>query len=136
MSNIVEKIKNIKDLGAIKGCSMEQVNEAQKALGIIFPDEYIDYVTAFGCIDFGATEWTGLNINGRLNTVEATKKEMSVNKDFPKDCFVLEETGIDARQIIVNEKGEVFMLQHDRITPICKSISEYLDVCVARNGHL
>ena len=135
MSNIIEKIKNIKDLGSINGCSMDQVIDAQNALGIIFPDEYIDYVTTFGCIDFGSTEWTGLNIKGRLNTVEATKKEMSVNKDFPKGCFVLEETGLDAMQIIVDEKGEVFMLQHDKVTPICNSISEYLDMCIARNKH-
>ena len=133
MSDIVAKIKNIKDVSAIQGCSMEQVLEAQKALGIIFPDEYIDYVTAFGCIDFGATEWTGLNINGRLNTVEATKREMSVNKYFPKGYFVLENTGLDARQIIVNEKGEVFMLQYDKLTFLCKSISEYLDMCIANN---
>lgn len=134
MSKIVEKMKQIKGLNAIKGCSTEQVNEAQKALGIMFPNEYVDYVKAFGCIDFGATEWTGLNIKGRLNTVEATKKEMSVNPDFPKGCFVLENLGIDAKLIIVDQMGKVYLLQYDKKTYYCESISAYLDKCIERNS--
>lgn len=90
---------------AIEGCTKEQIQEAQDALDILFPDEYIDYVKKFGCIDFGSTEWTGLNIKGRLNTVTATKQEMDVNAFFPKGCFVLENLGIDAKRVIVNEKG-------------------------------
>lgn len=134
MSKIVEKMKSIKGLNAIKGCSAEQVIEAQNALDIMFPNEYVDYVKAFGCIDFGATEWTGLNIKGRLNTVDATKKEMSVNPDFPKGFFVLENLGIDAKVIIVDQMGKVFLLQHNKKTHYCDSISEYLDKCIERNS--
>ena len=60
MSNIVDKIKSIKDVSAIKGCTTAQIREAQESLDLVFPDEYIEYVKAFGCIDFGSTEWTGL----------------------------------------------------------------------------
>ncbi len=130
MSNIVDKLKAIPDLNALEGCSVQQVKEAQAELGLIFPDEYVEYVREFGCIDFGATEWTGLNIKGRLNTVDATKKEMSVNANFPNGYFVLENLGIDAKHIIVNEKGEVYLLQYDKKTYLCGSISEYLDMCL------
>lgn len=133
MSNIVEKMKKIPDLSAIKGCSVKQIKDAQNALNIIFPDEYIEYVKAFGCIDFGSTEWTGLNIKGRLNTVDATRQEMSVNPDFPKGFFVLENLGIDAKMAIVNQKGEVYILQYDKKTYLCDSISVYLDKCIERN---
>lgn len=133
MEGIVEKLKGISDLSAIEGCTVEQIREAQDALDIIFPDEYIDYVKEFGCIDFGATEWTGLNIKGRLNTVDATKQEMSVNADFPKGYFILENLGIDAKRVIVNEKGEVYILQYDKKNYLCKSISEYLDMCIEKN---
>ena len=130
MSNIVDKLKAIPDLSALKGCSMQQVEEAQAELGLTFPVEYVEYVREFGCVDFGATEWTGLNIKGRLNTVEATKSEMSVNADFPKGYFVLENLGIDAKRVIVNEKGEVYLLQYEKKTYLCGSISEYLDMCL------
>ena len=133
MSNIIEKMKSIKDLYGIKGCSISQLREAQEQLDLVFPDEYIDYVREFGCIDFGATEWTGLNVKGRLNTVEATKKEKSVNVAFPKGYFVLEDLNIDARKVIVNESGKVFYLQYDKIKFLCDSISENLDICIERN---
>lgn len=133
MLTIVDKLKNITDLCAIKGCSITQVKEAEKELGLIFPDEFVDYVMEFGCIDFGSTEWTGLNIEGRLNTVYATNKEKSINSDFPKGFFVLEDLAIDAKKIIVNEKGEVYLLQYKEISYICKSISEYLDLCIEKN---
>lgn len=133
MTNIVEKMKSIQNLYGIKGCSLAQLREAQEQLGLVFPDEYVDYVREFGCIDFGATEWTGLNIKGRLNTVDATQKEQSVNPAFPKGHFVLEDLNIDARKVIVNESGKVFYLQYDKIECICDSISEYLDVCLERN---
>lgn len=135
MAGIVEKIKGINDLSRSKGCSILQVKEAEKALGLQFPEEYIDYVREFGCIDFGATEWTGLNINGFLNTVTATEKEQKVNASFPIKCFVIEDLNIDAKKVIVDEQGKVFYLQYDKVTPLCNSLSEYLDICVKRNEH-
>lgn len=133
MADIVKKMKSIEDLYGIKGCSIAQIKEAQKQLDLVFPEEYVDYVREFGCIDFGATEWTGLNIKGRLNTVDATKKEQSVNAAFPKGYFVLEDLNIDAKKVIVNEDGKVFCLQHDKVKYLCESISEYLDICIERN---
>jgi hypothetical protein len=135
MADIIEKIKKIKGLGRAKGCTFEQIKQAQASLGLIFPDEYLEYVKEFGCIDFGSTEWTGLNIKGYLNTVTATEKEKAVNDKFPKGCFVLEDLNIDAQMVIVNEKGKVFLLNHDQITPLCDSMSEYLDKCIKKKGN-
>ena len=58
MSDFINKIKKIKGLNKIEGCSIKQVQEAQTELDMSFPDEFIDYVREFGCIDFGPTEWT------------------------------------------------------------------------------
>lgn len=133
MSDIVEKIKQLPDLKAGRGCSFKQLREAQEELDAVLPDEYIDYVRTFGHISFAASEWTGLNISGRLNTVNATKKEKSVNPDFPRGFFVLEDLGIDAKLIIVNEQGEVYLLQYEKKKYLCKTIAEYLDICTAEN---
>ena len=132
MSSIVEKIRKIPDISYVQGCSKEQIEEAQNELGLIFPEEYVDYVMEYGAIDFFATEWTGLNVKGYINTIQATKKEKSVNEAFPKGYFVLEDLGIDARKAIVNEKGQVYMLQYHKLELISESISEYLDICIAR----
>ena len=130
--NLIEKIKKIDNLGKIEGCTLEQVKEAETNLGMKFPSDFVEYVMNFGCIDFGATEWTGLNIKGFLNVVTATEREKSVNKSFPPKCFVLEDFNIDAKKVIVSEEGKVYILQYDNVTQIAESISEYLDVCLKR----
>lgn len=128
MSNIVELINQIPGVLVMEGCSDEQIQEAEEALSIKFPQEYIDYVKAFGCIEFKAKEWTGLNIKGRLNTVNATLKEKSVNDDFPAGFFVLENTCIDAIVIACNEAGEVFFVQNSVCRKIADSISGYIEL--------
>ena len=130
--NIVEEIKKIPEVTVMNGCSDEQIAVAQNELGVTFPQEFIDYVKAFGCIDFYSTEWTGLNIEGRLNVVDATKKEMSVNPDFPKGFFVLENMGIDSKVIVVDSEGSVYLLQNANLEKISNSISEYLQKCIER----
>ncbi|WP_411680080.1 SMI1/KNR4 family protein [Clostridium thailandense] len=132
MSKIIEKIKKIPNLNCLKGCSTSQIKDAQQELGLMFPDEYIDYVKEYGVICFFGTEWTGLNVEGYLNTVEATKQEKNVNSAFPEGFFVLEDMGIDSKMAVVNEKGNVFILQRDKIELLCESLSEYVDMCIAR----
>ncbi|MEE3452839.1 SMI1/KNR4 family protein [Dialister sp.] len=129
MSELLDKIRNVKGLRCARRCTEEELKQAQIELGLNFPEEYKEYVSEFGCIDFGVHEWTGLHVKGYLNTVTATKSEIEVNQDFPAKCFVLEDLNIDAKKVIVNEEGKVYLLQLNQVTPLCGSISEYLDMC-------
>ena len=134
MSNIVEKIKEIHPLYHVKGCTEEQIQEAQGALKMEFPEEFVDYVREFGAISFYGTEWTGLNVEGYLNVVEATRQEQSLNEAFPTECFVLENQGIDGVITAVDKAGHVFAIQFDQKKLLCDSLSEYLDLCIARKS--
>lgn len=134
MSEIVEKIKGIAKLYHATGCTAEQIEEAQNSLGILFPAEFIDYVLEYGAVSFFGTEWTGLNVDGYLNVVEATKQEREGNAAFPGDCFVLENIGMEGLLTIVNEKGQVFSFQSGKKQNLCNSMFEYLDVCKARQS--
>lgn len=124
-------MRSIQGLFQIGGCTDEEIDAAQKALGIVFPQEYVDYVKAFGAVSFAGAEWTGLHVKGYLNVVEATEQEKSVNPDFPKDCFVLENCGIDAILTVVDQAGRVYSLQRDRREKLCDSLSDYLDMRLA-----
>lgn len=132
MKGIVDKIKKIEKLYHAKGCTTRQLKEAQSELGIEFPEEFIDYVKEFGVISFYGTEWTGLNVDGYLNVVESTKQERELNSAFPTDCFVLENQAIDGVITAVDEKGHVYTIQYDKKNSLCDSISEYLNICIAR----
>lgn len=130
--SIVDEIKRIPNLYHAKGCTTSQIKEAQKSLGIIFPDEFIDYVKEFGSISFYGTEWMGLNVDGYINVVDATKQEREINDDFPSDCFVLENQGIDGIITVVDEKGNVYSISYDKKELIYTSIADYLHSCVDR----
>lgn len=132
MKGFVDKIKKIEKLYHAKGCTTRQLKEAQSELGIEFPEEFIDYVKEFGAISFYGTEWTGLNVDGYLNVVESTKQERELNSAFPTDCFVLENQAIDGAITAVDEKGHVYTVQYDKKISLCDSISEYLNICIAR----
>lgn len=132
MKGIVDKIKKIEKLYHAEGCTTRQLKEAQSELEIEFPEEFIDYVKEFGVISFYGTEWTGLNVDGYLNVVESTKQERELNSAFPTDCFVLENQAIDGVITAVDEKGHVYTVQYDKKTSLCDSISEYLNICIAR----
>lgn len=129
--SIVEKIKTIPNLYHLTGCKTNQIKFAQKELDVVFPDDYIDYVKEFGVISFYGTEWTGLNVEGYLNVVNATKNERQLNKDFPRGYFVLENQAIDGILILVDSKGSVYSYQSgNKPVEICKTMTEYLDICI------
>ena len=130
--SIVDEIKKIPKLYHTKGCITSQIKDAQKMLGITFPEEYVDYVKEYGAISFYGTEWMGLNVDGYLNVVEATMQERKINNDFPTDCFVIENLGIDGIITIADEKGIVYSLQYSKKEKICNSITEYLKLCLDR----
>ena len=130
--NIIEKIQSISNINHAKGCNTSQIKEAQKELGIEFPSEYIDYVKEFGAISFYGTEWTGLNVEGYLNVVEATKQERELNESFPMDCFVIENLGIDGIVTVSDSNGVIYNVQYSKKNKICNSLSEYLNMCIDR----
>ena len=130
--SIIAEIKKIPNLYHVEGCTTSQIKDAQKMLGITFPDEYIDYVKEYGAISFYGTEWTGLNVDGYMNVVEATKQEREINDSFPADCFVIENLGIDGIVTIADENGIIYSLQYSRKEKICNSLTEYLKLCMDR----
>lgn len=132
MKNIVDEIRKVDNLYHDNGCTLEQVHDAERKLGLTFPKEFIDYVMEFGTISFYGTEWTGLNVGGHLNVVEATEQERNFNAEFPKDCFVIENQGIDGIINVVNEKGQVFTVQNNDKKILVESLEDYLEICKSR----
>lgn len=130
--SIVNEIRKIPGLYHVKGCDNGQIEEAQRALGLTFPEEYTDYLKEYGAISFYGTEWMGLNATGYLNVVEATKQERELNEAFPPDYFVIENQGIDGLIVASDEKGCIYSIQYDKKEKIYDSLSEYLKSCINR----
>lgn len=132
MNDILQIISNINGVKSIGSCCEEQINEAEEKLKLKFPEEYRKYLLNYGTICFNGVEICGLNVEGYLNVVEATEQEKSVNKSFPQGMFVVEDLGVDAKLIVSDEKGMIYLLQRDKKKVICKSFSEYIKKCKLR----
>ena len=132
MSAVIELISKIDGLKSVGGCTKEQIDDAQSKLSLVFTEEYKEYLEKYGVIRFKGVELCGLNIDGYLNVVEATEQEKQVNKEFPAKMFVIEDLGVDARLIVGDEKGNIYLLQRDRKKLICSSFAEYVEKCLYR----
>lgn len=132
MHKIVELINSIEKVKAIGGANENQISEAENALGVSFPEDYRAYLKNFGAVRFNGIELCGLNITGYLNVVEATIQEKGVNDKFPEGMYVIEDLGVDARLIIGDSTGNVYLLQRNKKKLICSSFIEYVEKCKVR----
>jgi hypothetical protein len=64
--------------------------------------------------------------------VDATKQERKINKDFPRNCFVVENQGIDGLIIAADENGNIYSVNYDKKELIYNSLVDYLHSCVER----
>lgn len=126
MSNIFEEIKKKYKIFTAKPANEETIKRAEEKLGRVFADEYKKYLMQFGAISFSDTELTGLNIEKYANVVDVTLKEMKINENFPKDCIVLENMGIEGILILIDSKGKVYEWKNNKATKIHDSMEEYL----------
>lgn len=133
MSKIVEKLNAVPNLFHLTGCVTSQIKEAQKSLNLEFPAEYMEYVKTFGAVSFYGTEWAGLNVDGNLNVVTATMQERHLDSNFPKDCFVVENVGIDGLLTLMGQNGKIYSYRRGKKNFLCDTLCEYLDICVSRS---
>lgn len=134
MIGIVDKILQIPNLYKLQKCSVAEVKMAQESLNLKFSAEYVDYVTNFGAISFYGTEFTGLNVKGYLNVVEATLSEREIHKDFPKDCYVIENLQMEGAVVISDAEGKIYNYFNETKLLICNNLVEYIEECIARNN--
>ena len=126
MKMTIEELKAKTKLFQVGTVSQEEINNAENQLNLHFTEEYKNYLSNYGAISFGAHEITGLGVSGYLNVVTATEKERNLGGDFPKDCILLENNGIDGILTIMDEKGFVYSFNGKEKKQIAVSFSNFL----------
>ena len=114
----------------LNGASEAVIKDAEQKLGLSFPPEYRTYLATYGVLSFASHEFTGLGTDGYLNVVTATEKERSLGGQFPKDCILLENNGIDGLLTIQDSKGCVYSFKNGTKKKIASSFSEYIKMCL------
>ena len=137
MSDFIQKIK-ASNLACGRGCTEEQLMDAQNTLGLTFPQDFADYLLTFGIID----GWTGIGQRGKTgkeiskedNTVTRTLMEREVNPDFPKNMFIIYDTGYETICFAADENGKVYFIEDDFCEQRHDSLSEFLDYYIHEFG--
>lgn len=127
MKKTIEKLKSKVKVFQVGGVSSEEIANAEQKLNLKFSDEYKEYLSNYGIISFGSHEFSGLGVNGYLNVVTATEKERNLGGNFPKDCILIENNGIDGVLTIMDENGIVYSFDGKNKTKIASSFSEFLN---------
>ena len=128
MKDIIKAIADLKDLSSLQPASKEQIEEAQKALGLSFAQDYIRYVSEYGVISARGIEMTGVTVHKRLSVVEVTKKERDLNPNIPDNMYVIENIAIDGMLALQDETGKVYTITpNGEPKAVFNSLAEYVE---------
>lgn len=108
--SIIKIIEGLPGLRSLTPMTEQDIDDAEKTLGLNFADEYRTYTKKFGAISANGFELTGVVSAPRLNVVNVTTSEKSLNDNIPDDMYVVENTGIEGVLMLQNNKGEIFSI--------------------------
>ncbi|MEG1835561.1 MAG: SMI1/KNR4 family protein [Oscillospiraceae bacterium] len=127
MSDLINIINNLPNMVHLTPASNKDVTVSEEKLNMSFADDYKKYITTFGCISAKGIELTGICEHKRLNVVDVTKSEMTLNPNFPRHMYVIENSGIEGILILQNADGEIFEYVHGEYKKIYNSLNSYLE---------
>ena len=127
MLEFVEKLPLMPDFCAIGKVDQVRIEEAERALGLSFAEEYRAYLAAFGVAAACGHELTGLCDSLRLNVVSVTEVARADVARVPADWYVVEQTGMDGALCWQSGQGKIYQTMPGR-EPIllCDSLLAYV----------
>ena len=127
MEKIISTIEKLENLRNLEPATNEQIDIAQKQLGLHFSEEFRQYIQQYGAISAKGVELTGITASPRLSVVEVTKSERELNK-IPNDLYVIENIAIEGILLLQSSSGEIYELsQNAKIQKKYNSICDYLE---------
>jgi len=127
MSTLLDALKSKRRLLTGEGVPDSMISEAEKMLGLIFSDEYREYLKEFGIAAYSGHELTGITRSPRLNVVSVTLAERERRADAPRNLYVVERTNVEEIIVWQGESGELYYSSPNHpLEKFCDSLSEYV----------
>ena len=127
MTSLIEKLKE-RGFIALGPVRRNKIIKAEKALSVVFSEEYKEYVSKYGCVSFVDHELTGVCSSKRLSVVNATIRARGLFPDIPATWYVIEETNVDGIVVWQDSTGEIFRTSPGSAPKkIFNSMKEYLE---------
>lgn len=121
-SKIISLIKKLPDLDKPKPASIQDIENAEKELGVKFSNEYKECLKEFGYVGAGATELTGI-----YDVVKVTKREWKLNSNVPHNMYAIEAAG-DGIMIWQDASGSIYetLTRSKKPNKIASSLYDYI----------
>lgn len=118
----------LKDKNCIHGEGIEQeiIDNLEQELNLSFSEEYTIYLKTLGIAECNNHEFTGFTKRRRLNVVSATKRNWEYSSLFRRDCYVIEELGIESIVYWQDKEGIIYRSTYNSFEPVYRSLSEYI----------
>lgn len=127
MENIVNVLKGQASFRSLGQVAIEEIKKVEQDLRLKFAEEYKTYVQEFGAVTFDGHELTGICSFPRLNVMNVSEEEWSLNPYVPKDWYVIEQTNMDGAVIWQRTDGTVFQtVQGGKPKQIAESLADYI----------
>lgn len=128
MKDIITVLSLKAGLRYLGGVDELTIQESESKLNLKFSDEYKKYLSEFGLASFSSTELTGIVASKRLNVVDITIDERSIDPDFPPNMYVVEMTDMEGLDILQDEKGTIYeFVPFQGIKQVASSLAEYVE---------
>lgn len=128
MKDIVNMLKEKDDFFSKDGATIVDIKDAEKELGIVFANDYRDYLEAFSIASADGHEFTGIINSDRLNVAYVTKLEKKKNSKVSNSMYVVERLDIDGIVIWQSENGKIYQtIEQSKPEEIYMSFYEYIE---------
>lgn len=125
--NIIFMLKEQAGFVSLKGVGLQDVQNAEKILGLKFSQEYREYVQEFGAASFRGHELTGICNIPYLNVVDVTMTDRELMQNIDPSWYVIEEAHIDGIVIWQDSVGYVYQTSPSGLpVKIADSLLEYI----------
>lgn len=112
-----------------KAATVEEINSAERNLGLKFAEDYKEYLMTYGSIAYEGHELTGICNSKRLNVVDVTNKIRERIPKIPKSFYVIEETNYDGIVFWQNSKGTIFKtIDNSKPKKVYSSLEDYVNM--------
>mgnify|MGYP001493473551 CR=1 FL=1 len=108
------------------GVSSEAVHEAERSLGMVFPDDFTRYLMEYGALESNSNELFGLGIVGYRNIVVSTMREREISVDYPDKMCVIYNLGIDHILILLGENGCIYEKTYTGMKKIYDTFEQWM----------
>lgn len=128
MTDIIKLLETGRnDLLHGSGATKEQVEQAEKALGLTFAEDFRECLLEYGVFAINGHELTGITANPRVSVIKVTGTQKDHFPVIPDDWYVIEEANIDGIVIWQAKDCRVYVTQPGTVPiQIARDLSDFL----------